>query len=273
MSNRNYKYTTFLLINLFIPRSANIASGSHKTGSLLIILSFIIFFLSPYLPLSALRLLFLLLLVTSYTLLFKKSDAKKLTLPTKHIIVILILFIILSVLSLNFTHHLRADNYNNDKLNIVYVLGTKPFKRESTEKMLKMSAKELGDMYNTDIHPLFRRLRTANMKTKGDKNYLLISSCKKHKNIIQKILTDIKEFFSCKTTKEEITKLKKYINENNHENADITIVSDDYHAFRVLHYAKLNNLKNISFYATSYEFSIYSFIKRYFIEQALFILS
>jgi hypothetical protein len=273
MSKNKYIKAVFLILNLFVPGSANIAAGSFKLGSALVVLSYIIFFSIPYVPLLLVRALYLLLLLISYINIFLFKEEKTSVIPGRYIIIVMSVFIVFSIFSLNLTHIFMAGKSSNNKNGIVYVLGTKPFKKESMQKMLNMSDEDLFNLFDNNIHPFFRRLK-AGIKKVGENKTLIISAGKNQKNITQRILQRVKKdsiFFSCKSTKEEVTALKNYIIDNDLNDVDIIMVSDDYHAFRALLYSKLSNINGVRFSSTSYEYSINGFIKIYLMEQLLFL--
>ncbi len=274
---KKYAETFFTLLNLFVPGSANIRNMDIRLGAVFVFASQILFFLTPFMRLNIVRILYLGVLTASYYCLFMGRGNRPHRSLTKHIGFVVASFILLSVIALNFMHLSKLGAGSSEKDKIIYVLGTRPFKPASTQKMLNMSDDELVNMFNNDIHQFFRRLKTGILKVRevGGRR-LVISAGKNQKKIAKRILAaqDIKGiFFACRSTKEEITTIKRYINENGLADKGIVFVSDDYHAFRVLLYSKLNNLNDVSFFATSYIYSVGSFVRRYLIEQALFFLS
>jgi hypothetical protein len=192
----------------------------------------------------------------------------------KCLVISLVVFVILSLFSLKFTHKFKAGKSSGKNNSVVFVLGTKPFKMDSTEKMLNMSDEELFNVFNNNIHPFFRRLKAGLNKATDSDTLLIISAGKNQKKITKKILNQVKReglFYSCKSTKEEILALKYYLEPRGITSA--TIVSDDYHAFRVLLLSRYYNLKDINFVSTSYKYSFIGYAKIYFMEQFLFTLS
>lgn len=273
------KYFRILLfiLNIFVPGAGNVADNNIKLGSALLFLSFIIFFATPYFSLTSLRVLYLSIIVISNFALLKSGANVTRKKSFYYIIDLSLSFMALSVFALNFTYALTSGGGTDSPKKLVYVLGTKPFKLESMQNMLDMDDSALYELSKNDVHPFFRRLMAGINKVNENADYsLMISAGKNQKKLTQKILNKagIKgEFFSCKSTKEEILAIKEFIDANDLAGAEVIMVSDDYHAFRVMLYSKLNNLKNVIFLSTSYNDSIKSFLKRYLIEQFLFLHS
>jgi len=267
----------FIIINLFLPGSLNIVSGKLIAGSIIFTLSLVTFSLSPYLGIDLLRILHLLALILSYSYFFIGGISKLSNDFNKYILLCILIALSLSVFSISNTNSIISDRITKSDDGIIFVLGTKPFKHTSTKKMFSMSDKELFNLYNNDIHPFFRRLKTGIHKAREHESSLLvISAGKNQKKITQKILNQLNMdgvFLSCKSTKEEIAALKKYIEDNTTESAGVIIVSDDYHAFRVLQLSKLYDLDSVKFLGTSYEYSFSSFLKIYCIELLQYLFS
>ncbi|MFC1855624.1 ElyC/SanA/YdcF family protein [Thermodesulfobacteriota bacterium] len=269
------------LLNLFAPGVLNLFSGRQIIGAVLLITSFFAFFFTPYLPILIVRSVYIILFTLSYLLYFKEGQPD-LVIPNKRaILAVSASFLTLSIFSISLTHVFKADT-KHESLNMnsnafVYVLGTRPFKLNSTEKMLKMNDEDLFSFYDNDIHPFFRRLKSGIKKVSANNGLkLIVSAGKNQKKISQRILSQAGidgKFFSCKSTKEEVTSLKKYLNSNGLKNAAIIMVSDDYHAFRALFYSKLSNIDDVSFLATSYKYSTSSMLKIYSLEISQLLLS
>jgi len=276
MQNNKFLRAIALILNLFVPGSVNIFAGSVIFGMIIICISFLNFFIMPYVPINLIRTIYAILLTTSYFYYFRYKVTKIHTHILKHIVFLIVAFIVLSIVSIKMTHIFLAEKSPSAEGGIVYVLGTKPFKKESTQKMLDMSNDELFAIYEVDVHPFFRRLRTGiNSADIQNNTTLMISAGKNQKKIANRVLAregKTATFFSCKSTKEEITAVKKHLN-NDTAHPMLLLVSDDYHAFRSAMYARLKGFKRTRFLATSDHYSLSRTIKIYLTEQGLFALA
>ncbi len=282
-----YLKSIAILLNPFAPGSANIISGNYFAGTLIVIAYQVIFFATPYISIDMIKTLYTVSLITSFSIFFIRGRLTRTRFTEKKrnrvaslllsVSICTLSFLTLSFLSFNLTHRLVLDRSSNNDKSFVYVLGTKPFKQSSTQNMLKMSDKELIKKFNNNSHPFFMRLKAGLKKVNENTNsQLIISAGKYQKKIANRIINKLGHsaiYFSCKSTKEEISALKRYLDRVNANDTRVIIVSDDYHAFRVMLYSKFNGLQNVRFFPSRYVSSKRRFLKRYAIEQTLFLLS